>query len=199
MSRKVKGLIEKELETQFKGVNECVVVSLRGIGGTENNLLRGDLKKKNIRVTMVKNSLARRAFSDLGMPAMSDVLAGPSAIAYGGDSIVDLVKAVLTWGKKIEHLQIKGGFLEGQSLDADATKALAKLPNRAQLQGAVVMLAQSPGRRVAGCIAAPAGRIAGCIEALVKKLELAAPPAAVAVTETPAAETPTAPAAPAAS
>ena len=40
-----------------------------------------------------------------------------------------------------------------------------------QLQGTVVMLAGSPGARLAGTIAGPAGYLAGCIKALVDKLQ----------------------------
>jgi large subunit ribosomal protein L10 len=171
MSKKVKGLVEKELQSRFEGMKECIVVSLRGVDGTENNILRGDLLGKNINVTVVKNSLARRAFASLGMEGMKELLMGPCAIAYGGDSVVDVAKEIVEWDKKIENFEIKGGFLENQVLDAAAAKDLAKMPNLAELQGTVVMLAGSPGARLAGTIAGPAGYLAGCIKALVDKLQ----------------------------
>jgi large subunit ribosomal protein L10 len=173
MSKKVKGLMQKELKSQFEGINECVVVSVRGIGGIQNNELRRDLLSKQIRINVVKNSLARRAFADLGMENIKDCLLGPSAIAYGGDSIVDVVKTLVDWGKKLELCQIKGAYLDGQSLNAEQAKSLAKLPNRAQLQGIVVMLAKSPGARVASAMGSPASRIAGCIKAIIEKQEAA--------------------------
>ena len=163
-----------ELKSRFEGINELVVVSLRGIKGTDNNELRGDLLKKQIHLNVVKNSLAERIFAEAGMEGVGEILTGPCAIAYGSDSIVDLTKALMEWDKKLEFFKIKGGYLEGEVLDGEAAKALSKLPNREEMQGSVVMLAKSPGSRVAGAIGSPAGYIAGCIKSLVEKLEEAA-------------------------
>ena len=171
MSKHVKGLIEKDLVRRFEGVGEFVVVSVRGIAGTENNEMRGELKKKDIHLTVVKNSLAGRAFANLGMGPISEVFSGPSAVVFGGDSIVDLAKEMVDWNKKLDQLEIKGAVLEGKVLDAAGAKALSKMPNRAELQGTIVMIAKAPGSRIAGAATGPGGRIAGCIKALVEKKE----------------------------
>lgn len=174
MSRKVKTLMQDEMRQWFDGVTECVVCSVRGIPGTQNNRMRGELLNKDIRIRVVQNALASRAFADMGCAGIKDVLAGHSAIAYGGDSIVDLVKILEQWQKDVEKFEIKGGFLDGEALDRDATMALAKMPNRAELQGQVVGLALSPGRQIGGALIGPAGIIAGCIKAIADKQEEAA-------------------------
>ena len=174
MSRFIKEIIVKELKQQFENVSECVVVSIRGIDGNDNNALRGDLLQKDIKLTVVKNSLVRRAFRDLGMEMINSYIEGPSAIVYGGESIVDVVKVLVEWDKKVENFHIKAGYLEGRGLDEQATKNLAKLPSRSELQGTVVMLANSPGRNLAGCIISPAAVIAGCIKTLINNQEEAA-------------------------
>ena len=174
MSKKVKGLVQAELKGRFEDVSDCAVVSLRGIGGTANNRLRGDLADKGIRLTMVKNSLAGAAFEELGRGEMKQLLKGPCAICYGGDSVVDVVKVLAEQAKELETLQIKGAYLDGEILEAEQAQALAKFPSRSELQGMVVMLANSPGSRAASVILSPGSVIAGCLEALVEKLETAA-------------------------
>ena len=173
MSKKVKNLIESELKSRFQNVSECLIVSIRGISGTDNNELRGDLRKNQIYINVVKNSLAGRAFSDLGMDPVSELLTGPCAVAYGADNIVDLAKTFAQWSEKLEHLEIKGGFLEGKALNAEQAIALSKMPDRRELQSIIVAQALSPGAQLAGTIIAPAGIIAGCLKTLVEKLESA--------------------------
>ena len=103
MSR-IKDLAQQELRSRFANVNDMLVISLRGINGTGNNELRCDLREKQINVHVVKNSLASRVFEEMGKGTVNQYLTGPSAIAYGGDSIVDVAKSVVEWDKKLEQL-----------------------------------------------------------------------------------------------
>ena len=171
MSKKIKGLMEQELATALKGVDEFMVVSLMGMSGTDNNEFRGALLQKDIRIKVVKNSLAVRA---LGISGLKKVLTGPCAIAFGADNIVDLAKEIAAWDKKLDKLAVVGGYLEGEVLGAEAALALSKMLSRSEQQGLIVQLAQSPGSRLAGAVGAPAGLIAGCIKTLIENKEEAA-------------------------
>lgn len=171
MSRKVKELMEGHLRGGFEGISECAVVSMRGVSGTDNNEMRGALRDQEISLTVVKNSLARRAFSELGMAPMGELLDGPCAIAIGGETVVDLLRELMGWDKKIEAFEVKGAYLDGEVFDATGAKELSKMPNRTELLGSVAMLAMSPGRRVAGAVIGPGGLVAGCIKGLIEKLE----------------------------
>ena len=174
MSKKMKELMEQELASRYGEVSECMVVSLQGMTGNENNELRAELKNRGIHLNVVKNSLARRAFLSTGQPSAGGLFSGPCAVVYGGDNIVDLAKAITELTKKIEAFQIKGALLEGAALNAAQAVQLAKMPSRQELQGQVVGLVLSPGSRLASQLGSPASRIAGCIKALVKKQEEAA-------------------------
>jgi len=174
MSKKIKGFIEAEFKSRFDGIDEFLVVSTRGIPGTLNNEFRGDLLEKQIHVMVVKNSLAVRAFEQLGKASVRELFKGPCSVVYGGSDVVDLAKVMADWAKKLEFVEIKGGYLEGEVLDASQANALSKMPSREELQATVVMLAKSPGSRLAGALTAPAANIAGCIKSLVEKLEEAA-------------------------
>lgn len=172
MSSYVKGLLQKELEKKFDGVTDFLVVDTKGIGGNDNNEMRGVLKSKGIGLAVVKNAMMSRALEGLGLEGAKSLFeAGPSAIAFGGDSVVDIAKELADWVKKLDGVNFKGAFVDGDVLDEEGAIALSMMPNRAELQGAIVMLANSPGRQVAGCLVGPGGIIAGCIKGLVEKLE----------------------------
>ena len=171
MSRYVKELVQNELEQKFESVHDLMVVQLTGIGGTDNNQMRGTLKEKGINLVVVKNLLMKRAFEKLGMASAGVLFTGPCAVAYGGESIVDVAKEVSSWSEKLPGFEIKGAFVEGQVLNVEAAEALSKMPGPAQLKGEIVTLANSPGRNLAGAMAGPAQRIAGCIKTIIENAE----------------------------
>jgi large subunit ribosomal protein L10 len=175
MSKFVKELLKLEIEKNLGDVEDFVVVITKGLGGNDNNEMRGELKEKGIKLKVVKNSAMRQALDSLGKAAaVSLFLEGPRAVAYGGDSVVDVAKEMSECIKKYKVIEFSGAFVDGVAVDAAGTVVLSKMPSRVELQGEIVLLANSPGSNVAGAIAGPAGAIAGCIKSLVEKLEEAA-------------------------
>jgi len=179
MSKRIKSLITAELQNKFKGADSIVVVDYIGIDSKTTGSIRHDLRKKHVKMTVVRNALAAKALESAGLKGAGSLLNGTNAIVYGGESIVDVVKELVEQSKKVEKLKIKGSVVDGQILDGKATSALAKLPNKKELQGMIVGQILGPGRKLAGQIKGPGGKLAGQIKAVEEKAkEKEAAPAA---------------------
>jgi large subunit ribosomal protein L10 len=175
MSYYVKGLVQKEYEKRFTGMNSFMVLRTSGINGIDNNVIRGALKSKGIRMMVVKNSLMRKALENLGHPSAGQLFdGGPCTVVFGGDSIVDVAKEIEVWmqkQKKKPIMAVRGAYVEGDVLNAAAAAGLHKMPSRAELQGRIAGIALAPGAKLAGALLAPSRAIAGCVKSLIEKKE----------------------------
>ncbi|MGA2229396.1 MAG: 50S ribosomal protein L10 [Tepidisphaeraceae bacterium] len=184
MSKKVKNLITKELVTKFKPLDGVAVISPRGIDGIKNNLLRRRLREKGLRMTVVKNSLARRATEGTKLSGFDKLLEGPSAVIHGQVSIANIARLLLEEKKKDDKLEIRGLFFDGELYTGEkGIKTASELPTREEAVANLLGMILGPGRKLAGAIKGPGGRLGAVlktIEEKAKEKEGAAAPAASA-------------------
>src|SRR5256885_15385214 len=96
MSKKVKSLIEKEPADRLKDIDAVAVSNPRGINAIKNNQIRRKLREKGLRMTVVKNTLARRAIGDGSkLKGFDKLLDGPSAVIYGTASISTIARLLM--------------------------------------------------------------------------------------------------------
>jgi large subunit ribosomal protein L10 len=174
MSKKVKNLIEKDLNGRFKDLDGIAVINSRGIPASKNNQMRRRLREKGLRMTIVKNTLARRAADSTKIKGFDKLLDGPSAVIYGVGSISTMARFLLDEKKADETLELRGMFFDGEIyVGDDGVKAVSKLPTREEAIGLVVGLILSPGANIGGALKGPAGTLAGIVKAIEEKAKAA--------------------------
>jgi large subunit ribosomal protein L10 len=168
MSKYVKELMMDQLRSDLGDSRSLLVLDLKDLDANAEHQFRRDLRKKSIRLRVLKNSLARRVFSDLGMDGLSRFLEGPSAIAWGGDGITELAKEVAAKVKTLKKPEIKGGAVEGVVVGPEQVDDITRLPSREVLIGQVIGLLLGPARQALALLSSPSSTVVGQLEALAK-------------------------------
>lgn len=163
MSKVIKQMQMNSLQKEFKDVRDMVLLNVVGLNAVVDNKIRLDLRKKGIRLQMVKNSLARRVFGDLGL-SVTKGWEGATTVAWGGPSIADLSKELDGIVRKNDKfIKVKTAVADGQEVGFDVA---LRFPTRAEALGRVVSLALSPASRLASQILGPASRVVGQIQGM---------------------------------
>lgn len=173
MSKYVKNLITDHLRNQLKGVENALLVNTIGLPSNAGMKLRAVLRAKNIRVVVVKNSLAARAVADTPLAGMFEDVTGSTAICWGASDIVSLAKEVtsLVDSKKYEPFAAVGGIMEGARLTAAQVAEVSKWPTREEQISLLVGQILGPGARLASQLLGPGGQLAGQVAEIVKQRE----------------------------
>lgn len=172
MSKRVKSLIEKELSGKLKEMDGVAVINPRGIDGTTNNNMRRRFREKGVKMTVVKNTLARRAAQSTRMQGFEKLLDGPSALVYGKSSIATIARLVMDAKKANEKLEVRGIFFDGEIFDGDkGVEKVSKMPTREEAVANIVAALLGPGRKLAGAIKGPGGRLGAILKTIQDKAE----------------------------
>jgi len=176
MSKVVKNLIMRDYKARMtKGTEQwpdAMVISIRGVKAVDTTRLRHTLAKKNIRITVVQNALARKVFEGTGLEGLKDLLSGSSALAYGGESVVEVARELVAAMGKMPTMELKGAVLDGIVFKGKAAvEELSKYPTKDEAIGQVVTLVVSPARNLLGQVKGPGSKVAGIIKAIEGKLE----------------------------
>lgn len=160
MSKYVKEMMMDQLRSDLGDARSLLILDFKGLDAVSEHQLRMDLRKKSIKVRTLKNSLARKVLSDLGVDGLAKYLEGPSVLVWGGDGPAELAKEISAQLKKLKKPEIKGGSVDGVVIGPDQVEDITKLPSREELIGRVAALALAPAQRIISLANAPASALA---------------------------------------
>ena len=144
-----------ELREELANARTMIVSEYRGLTVKEIAEIRRSLRKQDVTYRVIKNRLMRIAADGAVGEALSPLLTGPTAIAFGTDE-AGTAKAVIDATRPYNRVvRITGGVLGDRAIDADAVTRLATLPPRDVLLAKLAGGMQAPVGTLASLLAAP--------------------------------------------
>ncbi len=142
-----------ELRAELARSRTLIVSEYRGLTVKEIAEIRRALRRQDVSYRVIKNRLMRIAAQDTVGEALSPLLIGPTAIAFGTDAAAT-AKAVMDATRPYKVVRITGGILGERAIDADGVTRLATLPPREVLLARLAGAMQSPTATLASLLAA---------------------------------------------
>jgi large subunit ribosomal protein L10 len=173
MNKQQKQETVAQLVENVKSSTAMLLADYRGITVAQARELRSQLREIGTTYEVVKNTLMIRAADEAGASELKGLLEGPTAIAFVKEDAPGAAKILVKYAKEFKPLEIKGGILEGQLVDADKIKFLASLPPRDVLIAQLLGTMQGPIRGLATVCAGPIRGLVTALERIKEQKEAA--------------------------
>lgn len=175
MAHQTKELMLKELEDRFQDISEtgCVLIEPGALNGKQYHQLRDQLRANGGDMILVRNRLFALAAENLGVGGIERLLEGQVGVVRA-ENAVTAAKAVKEASKVVEAVKVRGGYAEGEVIDAAGVETLAEMPSREELLSMLLGQITAPARRLLGCIAGPGQKVVSCIKTIAEPEEEAA-------------------------
>ncbi len=164
-----KKLVVEEIKQKIQEAKSVVFVKFNGLTVAEDTDLRREFRKNNVEYKVLKNTLIRRAFNDMGITDFDEDLNGPTSVAFGTDEtgaskiIMDAVK------KYDQKVSVKSAFVDGGRVDANGVKTLAAMPSKEQLIAKMLGSMQAPIANFVGVLSAMPRSLVIALNAVAEK------------------------------
>ena len=133
----------KTISEGIQNSKAIAIVSYHGLTVAEITELRRKLAEKNARFGVFKNTMVRRALKENNIEGLDEFLEGPNAFVFSPETSSG-VNIIYKYSRGHENLVLKGGYVEGQVVDAKGLKAVAKLTTKEQLLSMFCMVLNEP-------------------------------------------------------
>ena len=159
LNRSEKQAVIDEVSGLAAKAQTLVMAEYRGITVADMTRLRSQARDKGVTLSVLKNTLARRAVAGSAFEVLTEQMTGPLIYGFSIDAVA-AAKVVSDFAKTNEKLVIRAGAYGGKALDVDGVKQLASIPSREVLLAQICGLLMSPISRMAivlGALAAKKG------------------------------------------
>ena len=134
----------ERLKDSFSRASSAIVADYRGLTVSEMNDVRSKLRAADVELRVTKNTMARIAIKGTDSEALTESLAGPTAIAFSYEDPVAGARILKKLADEYESLGLKGGILGDKFLTESDINALSKLPTKEILLAQLMSVMNGP-------------------------------------------------------
>ena len=179
LNRSEKEAVISDVTSLAAKAQTLVMAEYRGITVADMTKLRSNARSNGVTLSVLKNTLARRAVAGSAFEVVSDQMTGPLIYGFSEDAVA-AAKVVAEFSKTNDKLVIRGGAYGGKVLDVAGVKQLASIPSKEVLLAQLLGLMQSPISRTARVLSALAEKKGAGAAEPAAEAAAAAPEAAAA-------------------
>jgi large subunit ribosomal protein L10 len=148
LNRSEKQAVVEEVTGLAAKAQTLVLAEYRGITVADMTKLRSAARSQGVNLSVLKNTLARRAVAGSQFEVVGDQMTGPLIYGFSVDAVA-AAKVVADFAKTNDKLVIRGGAFAGKALDVNGVKQLASIPSKEVLLAQLCGLLMSPISRTA--------------------------------------------------
>lgn len=146
--RPEKKYLVEEAKSRLSASDFLFLVNFTGVTVKAAAEFREALAKAGAQYHVVKNSIIALSAKELGLPDMSEVLAGPTGIVSGGEDAAAVAKAVVEFFKTRENAEVKLGYFDGKLMDKGEVEYLGSLPSLPEMRAKFLSLLNTPASQM---------------------------------------------------
>jgi len=153
LNRSEKQAVIEDVTALAAKAQTLVLAEYRGITVAAMTDLRVKARAAGVTISVLKNTLARRAVAGSAFEVAGVQMTGPLIYGFSEDAVA-AAKVMAEFSKINDKLVLRSGVYAGKSLDVDGVKQLASIPSKEVLLAQLLGLMQSPVSRTARVLAA---------------------------------------------
>jgi large subunit ribosomal protein L10 len=158
-----------EWQERLQVVKSAVLTDFRGLNVAQMTELRNKLRAQKVEYVVAKNTLLRKAATNIEQEDLHEYLSGPTGIAYSYEDSIEPAKVLKAFMKDNADLKLKAGLVEGKVVDVQQVKRLADLPNKEVLIGQLLGTLQAPAIKLIGVLQANLRQLVVVLDAIKQK------------------------------
>ena len=174
MKKEDKTKIIESLVERINANNKIYLADCSSLTVEKVNQFRRSCFEKNISMTVVKNSLLKKAMerkADNGYETLVATLKGSTAILFS-EVGSDPAKLIKEFRKTSDKPVLKSAFVEGCAYIGDnQLEALSSIKSKNELIGEIIGLLQSPAKNVVSALQSSGGKLSGIVKTLSQRPE----------------------------